>query len=120
MPLRDSYRQDAPARARDGYLSTELNDLTQRLALLASVSGCTVSVRLLGGEHGSVIELRATRTCAAEAREYARQLTLRQLACRGAGQLAADFIREARLAFAADLRLAGPGTPRVAASRSRL
>ena len=93
--------------ARDGHLSTQLNDLTHRLALLASVSGCTLTVRLLGGEHGNVIELKATQTRAAEACEYARQLTLRALSCRGAQQLAADFVREARLAFATVRRTAG-------------
>jgi hypothetical protein len=88
-------------------LSTPLNDLTHRLALLEAVSGCTLTVRLLGGEHGDVIELKATRTSAAEACDYARKVTLRALTCRGARQLAADFVREARLAFATGRRPAG-------------
>ena len=81
-------------------MSTQLSDLTHRLALLASVSGCTVSVRLLGGEHGNVIELKATQSGSAEAVEYARRLTLRALASQDVVRLATDFIREARLAFA--------------------
>lgn len=92
--------------ARDGILTTPLNDLTHRLALLAAPCGCTVSVRLLGGEHGNIIELTARETGAAEAREYSRQLTLRMLASRGAAQLAAEFVREARLAFATGTALA--------------
>src|SRR5579864_7463657 len=93
--------------ARDRHLSTPLNDLTHRLALLASVSDCILTVRLLGGEHGNMIELKATQTSAAEACEYARKLTLRALCGRGAHQLAADFVREARLAFATAHRAAG-------------
>jgi surface antigen len=83
-------------------LSTTLNDLAHRLALLAGPCGCTITVRLLGGPHGNVVELKASRVSAAEAREYTRQLTLRALASRGAAELAAEFMREARLAFASD------------------
>lgn len=93
-------------------MSTQLNDLTHRLALLASVSGCTVSVRLLGGEHGNVIELKATQSSDAEAREYRRQLSLRALGCLDPRQLATDFICEARLAFATGQRLLRRSAPR--------
>ena len=98
-------------------MSTELNSLTHRLALLASISGCTLTVRLLGGEHGNMIELEATQTSAAGAREYARRLTLRALCGRGAAELAADFMREVRLAFATDLRVARSSSPLPAGGR---
>jgi hypothetical protein len=94
-------------------LSTTLNDLAHRLTLLAGPCGCTITVRLLGGPQGKVVELKAARSSAAEAREYTRQLTLHALASQDAAELAAEFVREARLAFAADRG------PRAAAGQSR-
>jgi hypothetical protein len=80
--------------------TTPLNDLTHRLTMLAAAYGYTVSVRMLGGTRGSAVELRATRLCGGGAKEYTRQVSLRVLANRGR-QLAADFVREARVALAA-------------------
>lgn len=81
-------------------MKTQLNELTRRLALLAAPHGCTTTVRLLGGAGGTALELRATRGGASEAREYTRQVTVRLLESRGAPELAAEFIREARRALA--------------------
>lgn len=101
-------------------MTTPLNDLIHRLTRLAAVSGCTITVRLLGGEYGNALELKATQTAAAEAREYTRQLTLPALSRHGAVQLAADFVREARLAFAAGATLSRRTPLPVAARRTRL
>jgi len=68
--------------------------------MLAAAYGYTVSVRMLGGTRGSSVELRATRICGGGAKEYTRQVSLRVLANRGQ-QLAADFVREARVALTA-------------------
>ena len=94
-------------------LTTPLNDLTHRLTQLAAPYGCTVTVRLLGGTRGSAVELRATRLCDGESKEYTRQVTLRTLANRGAA-VAADFVREARVALAA-----APGEQTVTRARLR-
>lgn len=80
-------------------MATSLNDLTRRLTLLAAPHGCTTTVRLLGGAGGTALELRAARSGASEVREYTRQLTLHQLESRGAAELAAEFMREARRAL---------------------
>jgi hypothetical protein len=81
-------------------LTSPLNDLTHRLTMLAAPYGYAITVRLLGGPRGAAIELRATRSHGGESKEYTRQLTLRTLANRGK-TVAADFIREARVALAA-------------------
>ena len=81
-------------------MTSPLNDLTHRLTLLAAPYGYTITVRLLGGPRGAAIELRATRSHDGESKEYTRQLSLRTLANRGKA-VAADFIREARVALAA-------------------
>jgi len=80
-------------------VTTPLNDLTRRVALLAAPLGFTVTVRLLGGARGSRLELKATRSASGEAQEYARQVTLGVVESRGAAEVAADFIREARVAL---------------------
>lgn len=81
-------------------MTSPLNDLTHRLTLLAAPYGYQVTVRLLGGPRGAAIELRAAGTRGVETQEYTRQLTLRTLEKRGAA-VAADFIREARVALSA-------------------
>jgi len=81
-------------------LTSPLNDLTHRLTMLAAPYGYTITVRLLGGPRGGALELRAARSHDGESKEYTRQLSLRTLANRGQA-VAADFIREARVALAA-------------------
>ena len=81
-------------------MTTPLNDLTHRLTMLAAPCGCTVTVRLMGGPRGGAVELRATRLCDGEAKEYTRQLSLRTIA-RHSAAVTEGFMREARLALAA-------------------
>lgn len=82
-------------------MTTQLNDLTHRLALLAAPHGYKVTVRLLGGGRSGHLELKATRVTAGETLEYARHLTLDALELKGATALSAEFIREARVALSA-------------------
>jgi hypothetical protein len=82
-------------------VTTPLNDLTCRVALLSAPLEFTVTVRLLGGVGGGRLELRATRNaCGGDAREYARLVTLCTVEDRGATAVAAAFVREARVALA--------------------
>ena len=80
-------------------MTTSLNDLTRRVALLAAPLGFNVTVRLLGGARGRCVELKACRNACGEAQEYARRITLSTVEDRGASTLAADFVREARVAL---------------------
>lgn len=94
-------------------MTTPLNDLTHRLTMLAAPYGCTITVRLIGGTRGGAVELRATRVCDGDSKEYTRQVTLRTLANRGTA-IAADFMREARVA------LAGTAAGEQSVTRARL
>ncbi len=81
-------------------MSTSLNDLSQRLAILAAPFGYTVKTKLLGGTHGSSLELKASRPAhGGAALEFARLISLADLETRGAAAIADEFSRDARLAL---------------------
>jgi hypothetical protein len=89
---------------------TTLNDLTQRLLILAAPYGYVVTTRLPGGAQGSCLELKARRAAPdGAALEYARLISLTELEHQGAAVIADRFSREARQA------LSGAEPPRVSA-----
>ena len=102
---------DVPVPAVFQGVSTSLNDLSQRLAILAAPFGYSVKTKLLGGPHGSCLELKASRPApGGGALEYARLVSLTDLEARGAAVVADDFSRDARRA------LSGADAPRAADS----
>lgn len=79
---------------------TSLNDLTQRLLILAAPFGYVVTTRLLGGSQGTCLEMKARRTAlGGAALEYARLISLTELEHQGATTVAERFSREARQAL---------------------
>jgi hypothetical protein len=87
-------------------VTTELNDLVRRLALLAAPRAYSLTARLLGGGDGSRVELRAARGSGAEVREYTRHVTLTLLERQGAAAVARDFARQAAEALAEETGIA--------------
>lgn len=100
-------------------MTTQLNDLTHRLTLLAAPHGYQVSARLLGGTRGNHLELKAARVSAGETLEYARHLTLEALELKGARTLATEFIREARVALSATAEAAAERSSRARKRKAR-
>jgi hypothetical protein len=104
------FMSAAPDSSR---VTTELNDLVRRLALLAAPRDYSLTARLLGGGDGSRVELRAARNAGAEIREYIRHVTLTLLERHGATAIAKDFAREAAEALAdSDVAAHLPGNRR--------
>ncbi|MBS0378644.1 MAG: hypothetical protein JSS29_09170 [Proteobacteria bacterium] len=80
-------------------MTTPLNELVRRLALLAAPRTYSMTARLIGGKDGNQVELRATQTSAGEILEYARHVNLTTLERDGAEPIARQFALEARTAL---------------------
>jgi len=80
-------------------MSSALNELVRRLALLAGPCPYSMTAYLQGEKDDPRIELRATQTSSGEIQEFARHITLNLLEREGAASVAKDFAREARLAL---------------------
>ena len=93
-------------------VTTPLNELVIRLALLAGPHAHLLTARLVEDVEG--IELRATRNDRGTSHEFVRHLTFSALDALGAAAVARQFAREARAALA---KPEGPALRRTGTSR---
>jgi len=83
---------------------TRLGELVRHLALLGASRPYSMTVRLMEGQDGTRIELRASRAGTPGVEEYARQMTLAALERDGPRAVAEGFARHAAVALASGSR----------------
>ncbi|HUK03026.1 MAG TPA: hypothetical protein VLW26_12180 [Steroidobacteraceae bacterium] len=86
-------------------MTTFLNDLTQRLAIVAAQQGYSVAVKLHGGTHGTRLELKAQKPVSGGQLDYAQHVSLAELEHKGPVAVAEEFARQVRVAMSTTTRL---------------